>query len=170
MSDLQCPAKIIFGCPGEVLGPGGGERGLSERGRVQSRQLAESLRPTSVAGLWAGPDSPAAETASIVSEVLQLPVHADDRLRERDDHRDVPYGDPVPVAALVEEIADQYRGETVVLITHRGVITRALTGRCRNISPDLVQRHPLADGATVMIEVDSSGWSCLVWNGLEPAR
>jgi probable phosphoglycerate mutase len=40
-----------------------------------------------------------------------------------------------------------------------------MTHLSRNITASFVDRHPLGNGETVELEVDSSGWVCTRWGG-----
>lgn len=57
---------------------------LTERGRTQARQLAESLRPASIGQIYTSPLLRATETAAILAEVLGVGVTVHDALREYD--------------------------------------------------------------------------------------
>ena len=196
MNDLQCPAKIIFARHGDAVRTAGGPRRLTDQGRQQSLQLAETLTHRLVAGLWASSLERAAETAAILGTALDLPVHPDDRLRELLADENEP---PPPVTTddapeiyghwlagdlegkilgesghqvlarltdIVEEISDQCRGETSVLVSHGGIVTLGLISQCRNVTVDLTEQHPLGNCRTAEIEVDSSGWTCTSWAGV----
>lgn len=198
MSDLQCPATFVFARHGDAMPPRTGEpRQLTAAGVEQSRQLAETLADRRVATLWSSTQQRARQTAEILGDTLSLPVHPDDRLREflvdeRAPVRAEASADEVyrawltgdldgeilgetggqilaRLSDIVDELADQYRGETVVLVTHGGISTLGLVALCRNLSLEATDRRPLENGETAEIEVDSSGWTCLRWAGV-PVR
>lgn len=56
---------------------------LTERGRRQARELAETLRPAPPQRIVSSDLRRARETAEILGEALGLGVHCDERLRER---------------------------------------------------------------------------------------
>ena len=58
----------------------------------------------------------------------------------------------------VDALADRHRGETIVLISHGGVMSLAITHRSVNASPALVHQHLLLNCAVVTVEVDADGW------------
>jgi probable phosphoglycerate mutase len=66
---------------------------------------------------------------------------------------------------VVEEVADRFRGETVLLISHGGIIELGLPRLCRNLSRGFVDAHPLDNGEAAELEVDASGWVCTRWAG-----
>lgn len=63
---------------------GQGDPMLSERGRSQARALAEALAEARLAELWSSDLRRAHQTAAALSEMLDLPLRVDARLRERD--------------------------------------------------------------------------------------
>lgn len=176
--------------------PGGGPRALTATGEVQSKALADAVRDMRVAALWSSTMGRAQQTAAIVADSLGLPVVPDDRLRElMNDERWTPplrdKDDPGDVYAawldgdldgtifgetghevverlrsVVEDVADRFRGEAALLVSHGGIIELGLTHLCRNATADFVDSHPLGNGETVELEVDSSGWVCTRWAGL----
>lgn len=197
MSDLQCPAKFVFARHGDAVVPAaGGPRQLTQRGEEQARTLARSLEDQRVAALWCSSQMRAQQTASIVGDLLALPVHSDDRLREfmiderhpvaAADNADAVYrgwldgdlsGEILGETAqdilgrlsdIVDELADQHRGETVAFITHGGITTLGLVALCRNLRVEITDQRPLDNGQTAEIEVDSSGWTCLRWADAPP--
>ena len=67
---------------GEVVGEGYDEQGLSDRGRLQARALAERLRPVELGAIYSSPLLRARETAEAVAAVRDAEVSIDDDLRE----------------------------------------------------------------------------------------
>lgn len=193
MSDLQCPARVILARHGEAATPEtGGPRTLTPRGAEQARELSGAAQDRRVAALWSSTMTRARQTASIVAEQLRLPVTYDDRLRElMADEGSVPgqhEPDPGDVYAswldgdldgamfgetghqvvarlesVVEEVADRFRGETVLLVSHGGIIELGLIALCRNVDRGWTDAHPLEPGDAVELDVDSSGWVCRRW-------
>ncbi|HEY7722041.1 MAG TPA: histidine phosphatase family protein [Pedococcus sp.] len=193
MSDLQCPARVILARHAEAMTPGNGlPRRLTPRGGDQARALAGAARDRRVAALWSSTMDRAAQTAGIVAEQLRLPVTYDDRLRElmadeasAPDPRDADPGDVYAswldgdldgamfgetghhvvdrLRSVVEEVADRFRGETVLLVSHGGIISLGLIALCRNVDRAWADAHPLEPGEAVELDVDSSGWACRRW-------
>jgi probable phosphoglycerate mutase len=173
----------------------GGPRLLTPRGTAQSEALAERVLEMRVAALWASTMERAQQTAAVVGGRLGLAAVPDDRLRELvNDERWTPplcdKDEPGDVYAawlegeldgtifgetghdvverlrsVVEEVADRHRGEAVLLISHGGIIELGLTHLSRNVTAAFVDAHPLDNGETVELEVDSSGWVCTHWAG-----
>jgi broad specificity phosphatase PhoE len=67
-----------------------GDPGISAAGIVQAQQTATWLQSTSVRMVYTSPLQRALETASIMAEMLRLPVRTDVRLRERANWGDIP--------------------------------------------------------------------------------
>jgi probable phosphoglycerate mutase len=160
---------------------------LTTLGREQARGLGERLRPEKVAALVCSELSRAVQTAEIAAAVLGLPVRVRERLHEypAGDYLGHPYehdffdamvrswlaGDlsvGVPggetgrqtadrVLGVLEDIADQFRGETVLVVTHGGVIL-ALWGAISPGSPAAPRNDDVLNGAAYLFENDADGW------------
>lgn len=61
-------------------------------------------------------------------------------------------------ASAVDALADRHRGEAIVLVSHGGVMSLAITHHALNASPTLVHQHLLPNCAVVTVEVDADGW------------
>ena len=144
MSDLQCPARIIF----------------ARAGRVD--ELVAALAGERVSGVWAAEDRAAQGTAQQVAKALGLWARPDDRLRDVT-AAETDTDAVERVSRLVQEVADLGRGETTLIITDPGLIGLAVRRLCATIDPAAVRAHPLPPGGTVLVEVDSVGWSCADW-------
>jgi broad specificity phosphatase PhoE len=68
----------------QIYSNGLGVHGLTETGRQQAAELADSLRGTPFAALYCSPVLRAVETAAIVAEALGLTYQTEDGLREYD--------------------------------------------------------------------------------------
>jgi probable phosphoglycerate mutase len=66
---------------------------------------------------------------------------------------------------ILDEAADRFRGEAVLLVSHGGIIELGLSHLARNVTAGFVDHHPLDNGGVVEVEVDSSGWVCTSWAG-----
>ena len=170
----------------EEMGVAGGS--LTARGREQARELGERLRAERVAGVVCSELSRAVQTAEIAAAALGLPVRVREQLQEFavGDYRGRPYdpeffdevlggwlaGDLEPgvpggetgrevverVLPVLEELADEFRGETLLVVTHGGVIL-ALFGLVDPGSP-YAPRHndDVPNGACYVFERDADGW------------
>jgi broad specificity phosphatase PhoE len=165
---------------------------LTALGRQQARELGERLRGERVAAVVSSELSRAVQTAEIAAGVLGLPVRVREGLHEfpAGDYLgrpfDVEFFDPmftawlagdltpgVPggetgrqtadrVLAVLDDLADQYRGETVLVVSHGGVIL-ALWGAIAPGSP-LAPADPedVPNGASYVFERDADGWRASV--------
>ncbi len=141
MSDLQCPAVIVFSCPG---------------GHPQDS--IRELRALNVHNLYSDADTDAQAVAQVWGRALGLPVLTDPRL-------DGPIG---AVDELVQDVADLARGETTLMLIAPALLSSTLVARCSNISARFADNHPLAPGASVAVSVDSAGWFCTRWDRVQP--
>jgi 2,3-bisphosphoglycerate-dependent phosphoglycerate mutase len=160
---------------------------LTDLGRAQARDLGERLRHEKVAGVVCSELSRAVQTAEIAAAVLGLPVRVRERLQEfpAGDYLGRPYdhgffgsmvaawvaGDlsaGVPggetgqqtadrVLTVLEDLADQFRGETVLVVSHGGVIL-ALWGAIAPGSPDAPASDGVANASAYVFERDADGW------------
>ena len=170
----------------ELVGDGGGS--LTARGRRQAASMALGLSSERVAGIVCSDLSRAVQTAEIAASTLGVPVEVREHLQEFDvgDLRGRPFdrsvvgppltawlagdlsavvpggetGDQVAdrVLAVLDDVADRFRGETVLVVSHGGVIL-ALWGRIAPGSP----RAPAHDDdvpncSTYVFERDADGW------------
>jgi broad specificity phosphatase PhoE len=168
-----------------VMGASGGS--LTRLGRAQARELGQRLSSERVAAVVCSELSRAVQTAEIAAGVLGLPVRVRERLQEfpAGDFLGRPYEhgffDPmvrswlagdlsagVPggetgrktadrVLGVLEDLADDFRGETVLVVTHGGVIL-ALWGAIAPGSPEAPGSELVANGSTYVFENDADGW------------
>jgi broad specificity phosphatase PhoE len=170
----------------EEMGVAGGS--LTTLGRTQARELGERLRPERVAAIVCSELSRAVQTAEIAAAVLGLPVRVRERLHEFavGDYLGRPYdpeffdgvlgawlaGDLEPgvpggetgrqvadrVLPVLDEIADEFRGETVLVVSHGGVIL-TLFGLIDPESPYApAHNDDVPNGASYVFERDTDGW------------
>jgi len=67
----------------------------------------------------------------------------------------------------LEALADQHRGETVVVLSHGGVMSLAIPHRSTNATSALVGDRLLRHCAVVPVEIDADGWRLVGrWPGL----
>jgi 2,3-bisphosphoglycerate-dependent phosphoglycerate mutase len=168
------------------MGVSGGS--LTAVGRDEARALGERLRSERVAGVVSSELSRAVQTAEIAAAVLGLPVHVREGLQEffvgdflgRDYDPDlfhtvlgswlegelspgVPGGETGQqvvdrVMPVLDDTADRFRGETVLAVTHGGVIL-ALFGLLAPGSPYApTDEDDVPHAATYVFERDADGW------------
>jgi 2,3-bisphosphoglycerate-dependent phosphoglycerate mutase len=160
---------------------------LTRLGRKQALELGERLRGEQVAAVMCSDLSRAVQTAEIAAAVLGLPVRVREGLHEypAGDYLGRPYeheffdgmvrswlaGDlaaGVPggetgretadrVLAVLDDIADLFRGETVLVVSHGGVIL-ALWGAIAPGSPDAPANDQVHNGSSYVFERDADGW------------
>jgi broad specificity phosphatase PhoE len=170
------------------MGAAGGS--LTTLGRTQARELGERLRPEKVAGVVCSELSRAVQTAEIAAAALGLPVTVRERLQEfaagdylgqmfdpvffgevlgswlkGDLDPGVPGGETGRqvadrVISVLDDVADQYRGETVLVVSHGGVIL-VLFGLIASGSPHApAHDQDVPNGAAYVFERDADGWQC----------
>jgi len=160
---------------------------LTTLGREQALALGERLRSERVAAVMCSELSRAVQTAEIAAAVLGVPVRVRERLHEfpagdllghppdvewmsglarswvsGDLHVGVPGGETGRetadrVLGVLDDVADEYRGETVLVITHGGVIL-ALWGAIDPGSAQAPAYDGVGNGSCSVFERDADGW------------
>jgi probable phosphoglycerate mutase len=67
--------------------------------------------------------------------------------------------------STLESAADEFRGETVLVVSHAGAIRVTLPRLADNVPDDFGTHIPLGDCATSEIAVDADGWVLRSWCG-----
>jgi probable phosphoglycerate mutase len=177
----------------ELLSDRGGS--LSLRGRERARALADSLAGERVSMIYSSGMSRAVQTAEIVAARLGVAVRVRDDLREFSvgEYAGQPYvsgmfdatfsawqrGDlavPVPggesgqavldrMAGELDGIVDQHRGETVLVVTHGGVISLAVPHLAVNVGTDFATGRDLENCGLVRVLADADGFVVRGWGG-----
>jgi hypothetical protein len=133
VSDLQCPATLLFAVPGDV---------------EQTRVLAERLHDRRVAVVYTD-DLPASGGAvRDVAAALGAPVRSEPDLRE---------GFVTP-GTVMEQLADLHRGETVLVFAAAQVLTSAVQSLSPRAARTHAGREPLGPGQIVELRGDADGW------------
>lgn len=157
---------------------------LTDLGRAQAVALGEELRGARVAGVVSSSLSRAVQTGELAARVLGVEMRVREGLHEIDlgemvGHPfDATVAEPVMTAwrrgdlrvampggesgaatcarvlPVLSSIADDYRGESVLVVSHGGVI-QALLGR---FAPDPCGTGELRNCAHVVVEVDGDAW------------
>jgi probable phosphoglycerate mutase len=68
----------------------------------------------------------------------------------------------------LEDISDLHRGETVVLVSHGGVLALGLSVLSAALHPAWVRSHALGTTDLVEMSCDDAGWVCTSWAGHVP--
>jgi broad specificity phosphatase PhoE len=161
---------------------------LTPRGRRQAAALGERIRSERVAGLVCSELSRAVQTAEIAAGVLGLPVTVREGLHEfsvgvhlgqewdpvvfnplmaswlrGDLTSGVPGGETgdqvaARVLAVLDDVADQFRGETALVVSHGGVML-ALLGRL-DPGPAFMPSDAfhIVNCAAYVVARDADGW------------
>lgn len=154
MSDLQCAATMLVTPHGE------GEYD-------DTRALAESFRGRRVAIVYTSSAPPAVEAAEVAADVLQTQLRVLDGLRGPS-AGDTDDGVVERVTGELESIADLHRGETVLVVADRDVLTLVLPSLVRDLGRRQVAGRELSAATAVELSADADGWVCRSWAGDVP--
>ena len=177
----------------ELLSDAGGW--LTPLGREQARGLAESMTGERISRVWTSDMARAVQTGEIVAARLGVDVMVRTGLREfgvGDAAGTTGAPDPfaetfamwldgnlrarIPGAesgadvvarygAVLDEIADSHRGESVLVISHGGVMCMALSALALNLALSDSRDLPLGNCDVVAIDADADGWVARSWAG-----
>jgi broad specificity phosphatase PhoE len=157
VSDLQCPARVyvVRHADAEPTGASYDAGGaLTEKGRAQARALAESLRGARIARVHASTMRRARETGEAVAAALGVGLEVHEGLCEVG----VESEDAVVarVAAELDAIADQHRGEAVLVVGHQAALGLTLA---RLVPRGTGVPAWSGDGDfPIVLEGDADGW------------
>jgi probable phosphoglycerate mutase len=170
----------------ELLSDEGGW--LTAQGQEQAADLGERLRGERVAAVYTSRLARAQETGAVVGDLLGLPPTTVDGVQEfsvgalagtpavgpqareifvawvtGDLDRRWPGAETgTEVVArfveAVEGLADRHRGETVLVVSHGGVMTLAIPNTASNVRPELALDAMIPNCAVATVEVDADGW------------
>ena len=177
----------------DVLAEGGGS--LTTVGRAQARALGESLRDRRIAAIWCSDRARAVQTAEIVAAIVRCAVRVRAGLAEfgLGEYVGQPYVEGMfadlfdrwtsgdlgtgpngtetgqdivdRMSAELESVADQYRGETVLVVSHGGVMSLVLPYLAINADNAMAVDLTLANCATCELAADADGWVMRSWAG-----
>lgn len=177
----------------ELLSDAGGW--LTPLGRDQALVLAETMAGERIARVWTSDMARAVQTGEIVAARLGVDVIVRTGLREFGvGDAAGTTGDPDPFAAtfaawldgdltaripggesgvevveryetVLDEIADSHRGESVLVVSHGGVMCLTLSALARNLSLSHSRDVPMPNGGVVAVESDADGWVARSWAG-----
>lgn len=166
---------------------------LSLHGREQARELGESLRARNIAYVYSSPLARAVQTAEIAAGVLGSGVRVREGLQELTvgafegkPEEPNPFLDTFEawgagdlsatydggesaeqviarMRAALETIADLHRGESVLVVSHGGVMTLALPRLVSNLRDDYAHGRSIANCAYAELLVDADDWRCVAW-------
>ncbi len=172
------------------------DRPLTARGLAQAVELGRSLAERRVATVWSSTAVRARDTAAAVGDVLGLPVEVVDgahemRVGDLAGAVDGPAGvDRVyrswfdgdlrvgcpggetghevvqRVSSVLQDLADRHRGETVVLVTHGGVMSLVAAVLCGAPSALVGPGTRVPTCGVGELAGDGDGWSLVSWPGV----
>jgi broad specificity phosphatase PhoE len=181
-----------YGHPSVLSDEGGW---LSDKGIEQTTALAESLADRRVARVYTSELARAVQSGAVAATVLGVDAmsvagleefsvgavagraHDDPELASvfkawlhGDLRRSIPGGETgEEVVARFREtlqaIADQFRGETVLVFSHGGVMSFVLPRISGNVRDDLAAAKFLPNCAVAEVSVDGDGFEVLSWPG-----
>jgi probable phosphoglycerate mutase len=177
----------------ELLSDAGGW--LSPLGREQAGRLAAEVAPERISRVWTSDMARAVQTGEIVAARLGVDVVVRAGLREFGvGDAAGTTGDPDPFAAtfaawldgdldariaggesghevveryqaVLDEVADDHRGESVLVVSHGGVMCMALSALASNLALSHSRDLPLPNCGVVALEGDGDGWVARSWAG-----
>ena len=165
MSSLHCPTRVYLARHAEAAydAPGGGsptDGPLSDRGEGQARALGEELRGARIARVYASTLPRASRTGVLAAAVLGVGVEELEALVEVGAVPDESAGDVVSrMISALEEIADQHRGEAVLVVGHLAAIGLTLPHLLDgSAAGDPMPAPGLDAGDWLALDGDADGW------------
>jgi broad specificity phosphatase PhoE len=168
---------------------------LTREGRALAASLAEELRDRRIAHVWCSDTARAVQTAEIVAARLGVGVTTRAGLREIDvgdlhgelfsvpamcEVTDRWFSGDLEAAfpggesgndvvaryrAVLAEVADEHRGETVLVVGHQTAACVALPSLARGVDLGFADRHRLEPGEFAELVIDSDDWALTQWDG-----
>lgn len=173
---------------------------LTDAGREQVRSMALLMPEKNITHVYSSTLSRARESAALAAEVLGVGTSAVGGLQEYEvgDLAGAPYSDERAQRVFtawmdgdlaagfpggetgahiveryreaLETIADAHRGESVLVISHGGVMSLAIPRLSRNVRDDLARRQYLPNAVPAELSVDAGGIEVTSWPGSEDKR
>jgi broad specificity phosphatase PhoE len=173
---------------------------LTRTGRAQAANLAEELADRRISHVWCSDIARAVQTAEIVAARLGVGVTTRTGLREINvgDLHGEPFSVPAicevtdrwfagdldaafpggesgndvvaRYRACLAEIADEHRGETVLVVGHQTAECIALPSLARGFDLHFADRHRLEPGEFAELVVDSDDWAVAHWGDTAAAQ
>lgn len=69
------------------------------------------------------------------------------------------------LTGLVADLTDRHPGQTVVLVSHGGLLQTGIPWICANLSPAFGLRRLVANTAVIEVQADGAGLTCISWAG-----
>lgn len=138
MSDLQCPVRLFL---------------VAAEGH-RFDVLVGALRQERLARVYSGADASARHTASRVADELAVPAVVLTGLPEAGEIAD----DSPTLLLLLGGLADEHRGEAILMVGADPVLAAVASRVTRNGSPRPTTGAPLPPDAVVAVEGDADGW------------
>jgi probable phosphoglycerate mutase len=136
---------------------------LTDEGREQVRRLVEQVRPRRIAGVYSSTMDQGVRSAELAASALGVPSVVADGLQEfrpgGEDGRAV----VERFTEAIDQIADTHRGETVLVFTHRRVMSSVIPRVAVNMRNDLASQHLLSSCVAAEVHVDADGWRMVPW-------
>lgn len=166
---------------------------LTDEGAEQVRALATTLADRRVARVYSSTMTRAVQSGGLAAAVLGVEAEPVPGLEEVaagrlaglpfDDPRigavfeawltgDLEVGEPAGesgeqvvarMGQALSSIADQHRGETVLVFSHGGALSIAVPNLADNLASDHARGRPLANAVPVVLEVGDDGWRVTSW-------
>lgn len=179
----------------ELLSDHGGS--LTRLGREQARELGASLLHRRIATIWCSEMARAVQTAEIAASVLGCDVKVRRAFREFSvgsmagteptghvfdevfakweqgylelgpDGAETGHEVVRRMTEGLEDLSDQYRGETTLVISHGGVMGLVLPMLARNVVNTYAWGDHIGNCATSELAVDADGWLLRTWRGVQ---
>lgn len=146
---LHCPATLHLARPG---------------GDEQVRALVDSLREERVAAVVSAPDVRAGRCGALAASLLEVPHEVHAGLAA------VPGADPGAealgtVREALTDIADRYRGEHVLVLSHGSTMVCALVHLAARAPAGARTRRDVPRARAARLEVGDEGIAVLDWPG-----